>query len=244
MRNKLQKLCEKIQSEVANYPMHDFSFRVFTDSAPVLEVALAEKAGLGWRGKHTLLINKNRGSWFFLGEVYTNLPLPVDEAANNHCGTCTSCIDVCPTKAITAPYEVDARRCISYLTIELKTSIPVEFRPLIGNRVYGCDDCQLFCPWNKFAEVTNENDFAVKNGLDNISLVECFTWTEAQFKQNLAGSAIYRIGYEQWLRNIAVGLGNASTSPEIVDVLQSRMNFASALLQEHIGWALAQHGSN
>jgi epoxyqueuosine reductase len=244
MRNKLQKLCEKIQAQIANYPNYDFSFRVFTDSAPVLEVALAEKAGLGWRGKHTLLINKNRGSWFFLGEIYTNLPLPIDEVAINHCGTCTNCSDVCPTKAITAPYEVDARRCISYLTIELKTSIPVEFRPLIGNRVYGCDDCQLFCPWNKFAEVTNENDFAVKNGLDNISLVECFTWTEVQFKQNMAGSAIYRIGYEQWLRNIAVGLGNASTTPEVVYVLQSRMKFASALLQEHISWALAQHGSN
>lgn len=244
MRNKLQKLCEKIQSEVANSPMHAFSFRVFTDSAPVLEVALAEKAGLGWRGKHTLLINKNRGSWFFLGEIYTNLPLPLDEVATSHCGTCTSCIEICPTKAITAPYEVDARRCISYLTIELKTSIPVEFRPLIGNRVYGCDDCQLYCPWNKFAEVTKESDFAVKNGLDNISLVDCFNWTETQFKKNMAGSAIYRIGYEQWMRNIAVGLGNASTTPEIVAALQSRVSGASALLQEHISWALAQHSSN
>jgi len=244
MRNKLQKLCEKIQAEVANSPMHGFSFRVFTDSAPVLEVALAEKTGLGWRGKHTLLINKNRGSWFFLGEIYTNLPLPIDEVATNHCGTCTSCIDICPTKAITAPYEVDARRCISYLTIELKTSIPVEFRPLIGNRVYGCDDCQLYCPWNKFAEVTKESDFAVKNGLDNISLVDCFNWTETQFKKNMAGSAIYRIGYEQWMRNIAVGLGNASTTPEIVTALQSRFSGASALLREHINWALAQHSSN
>jgi epoxyqueuosine reductase len=241
MRNKLQKLCEKIQTEIANYPIHDFFFRVFTDSAPVLEVALAEKAGLGWRGKHTLLINKNRGSWFFLGEIYTNLPLPIDEATTNHCGTCSTCIDICPTKAITAPYEVDARRCISYLTIELKTSIPVEFRPLIGSRVYGCDDCQLFCPWNKFAEITNEPDFSVKNGLDNISLVECFAWTEVQFKQNMAGSAIYRIGYEQWLRNIAVGLGNASTTPEIIAALQSRMNNASALLREHVSWALLQH---
>ena len=241
MRNKLQKLCEKIQSEMTKYQVDDFSYRAFTDSAPVLEVALAEKAGLGWRGKHTLLINKNRGSWFFLGEIYTDLPLPIDEATTNHCGTCTSCIDVCPTKAITAPYEVDARRCISYLTIELKTSIPVEFRPLIGNRVYGCDDCQLFCPWNKFAEITHESDFAVKNGLDNISLVQCFAWTEAQFKKNMAGSAIYRIGYEQWLRNIAVGLGNASTTPEIVGALKGRMNDASALLREHIDWALARH---
>jgi epoxyqueuosine reductase len=244
MRNKLQKLCEKIQLEVTRYQIDDFSYRVFTDSAPVLEIALAEKSGLGWRGKHTLLINKNRGSWFFLGEIYTNLPLPITQAATNHCGTCTNCIDICPTKAITAPYEVDARRCISYLTIELKTSIPVEFRPLIGNRVYGCDDCQLFCPWNKFAEVSNESDFAVKKGLDNISLVECFHWTEAQFKQNMAGSAIYRIGYEQWLRNIAVGLGNASTTPEIVTALQNRMNDASAILQEHISWALAQHCTN
>ena len=244
MRNKLQKLCEKIQSEAARYQIGDFSYRVFTDSAPVLEVALAEKAGLGWRGKHTLLINKNRGSWFFLGEIYTNLLLPIDETATNHCGTCTNCIDVCPTKAITAPYEVDARRCISYLTIELKTSIPVEFRSLIGNRLYGCDDCQLFCPWNKFAEVTKESDFAVKNGLDDISLIECFKWTEAEFQKNMAGSAIYRIGYEQWLRNIAVGLGNANTTPEIVTVLQSRMDNASALLKEHINWALARHCAN
>lgn len=241
MRNKLQKLCDKIQSAITEHQITDFSYRVFTDSAPVLEVALAEKSGLGWRGKHTLLINKNRGSWFFIGEIYTNLPLSIDQVSTNHCGTCTSCIDVCPTQAITAPYEVDARRCISYLTIELKTSIPVEFRSLIGNRVYGCDDCQLFCPWNKFAENTLESDFAVKNGLDNISLVECFNWTEVQFKQNMAGSAIYRIGYEQWLRNIAVGLGNASTTPEIVTALQSRMDDASALLQEHISWALAQH---
>ena len=241
MRNKLQKLCEKIQSEIKKYEIDKFNYRAFTDSAPVLEVALAEKSGLGWRGKHTLLINKNQGSWFFLGEIYTNLALPTDQAATNHCGTCTSCIDVCPTKAITAPYEVDARRCISYLTIELKTSIPIEFRPLIGNRVYGCDDCQLFCPWNKFAEVTNEPDFSVKNGLDDIHLLECFAWTEAQFKKNMAGSAIYRIGYEQWLRNIAIGLGNAQTSPEIINALKSRINGASELLREHISWALAQH---
>jgi len=244
MRNKLQKLCEKIQSEITKHHINGFSYRAFTDSAPVLEVALAEKAGLGWRGKHTLLINKNRGSWFFLGEIYTNLPLPTDKTATNHCGTCNNCIDVCPTKAITAPYEVDARRCISYLTIELKTSIPVELRPLIGNRVYGCDDCQLFCPWNKFSEITHEPSFAIKNGLDDISLVQCFAWTKAQFKQNMAGSAIYRIGYEQWLRNIAVGLGNANTSPEVVKALQSRMSDESALLREHINWALMQHKTN
>ena len=245
MRNKLQKLSEKIQSEVYKLEISDFSYRVFTDSAPVLEVALAEKAGLGWRGKHTLLINKNRGSWFFLGEIYTNLPLPTDLAANetssNHCGTCTSCIDICPTRAIVAPYEVDARRCISYLTIELKGSIPLEFRPLIGNRVYGCDDCQLVCPWNKFAEISKEPDFAIKNGLDNISLVDCFYWTEDTFKTKLAGSAIYRIGYTQWLRNIAIGLGNAATSHEVIAALQSRINDDSAILREHVAWALEQH---
>jgi epoxyqueuosine reductase len=241
MRNKLQKLSEKIQAELLKQNYQDFSYRVFTDSAPVLEVALAEKAGLGWRGKHTLLINKNRGSWFFLGEIYTNLPLAIDTPATNHCGSCTSCIDICPTQAITAPYEVDARRCISYLTIELKNSIPVEFRPLIGNRVYGCDDCQLTCPWNKFAEVTKEPDFAVKHGLDDISLVTCFGWSEETFKTRMAGSAIYRIGHEQWLRNIAVGLGNAETTPEVINALQSRADDPSPLIREHVAWALSQH---
>lgn len=248
MRNKLQKLSEKIQSELKLLQENQlisnstFEYRVFTDSAPVLEVALAEKAGLGWRGKHTLLINKNRGSWFFLGEIYTNLPLTIDAPTSSHCGTCTSCIDICPTKAITAPYEVDARRCISYLTIELKDSIPVEFRPLIGNRVYGCDDCQLTCPWNKFAEITKEPDFQVKHGLDNISLVECFSWSEEMFKQKMAGSAIYRIGYTQWLRNIAIGLGNATTSEQVIKALQMRSDDASPVLREHVMWALAQHG--
>ena len=241
MRSKLQKLCDKIQAELASHQINDFEYRVFTDSAPVLEVALAEKASLGWRGKHTLLINKDRGSWFFLGEIYTNLPLSIDMAAANHCGTCTSCIDVCPTQAITAPYEVDARRCISYLTIELKGSIPVQLRPLIGNRVYGCDDCQLCCPWNKFAEITKEPDFAVKNGLDNIDLIDCFNWSEDEFKAKMAGSAIYRIGYEQWLRNIAVGLGNATTSPAIIAALQARANDDSNIVREHVAWALAQH---
>ena len=236
MRQKLQKLCDKI-AEI----LPEFEYRVFTDSAPVLEVALAEKAGLGWRGKHTLLINKDHGSWFFLGEIYTNLPLPIDAKASNHCGTCSACIDICPTKAIVAPYEVDARRCISYLTIELKTAIPLEFRPLIGNRVYGCDDCQLVCPWNKFAEVTQTPDFNVRNGLDDISLVECFGWSEAEFKQKMAGSAIYRIGYTQWLRNIAVGLGNAPSSPEVINALKARENDASELLREHVGWALQLH---
>jgi len=236
MRNKLQKLCDKIAE---NTP--DFESRVFTDSAPVLEVALAEKAGLGWRGKHTLLINKEHGSWFFLGEIYTNLPLPIDEKASNHCGTCSACIDICPTRAIIAPYEVDARRCISYLTIELKGTIPLGFRPLIGNRVYGCDDCQLVCPWNKFAEITTEPDFNVRNGLDDISLVECFNWSEPEFTQKMAGSAIYRIGYMQWLRNIAVGLGNAPSSPEIINALKSRANDSSELLREHVEWALDCH---
>jgi len=241
LRSKLQKLCEKIQAELPNSDTDSFEYRVFTDSAPVLEVALAEKAGLGWRGKHTLLINKDRGSWFFLGEIYTNLPLATDAPATNHCGTCSSCMNVCPTQAITAPYEVDARRCISYLTIELKGSIPLELRPLIGNRVYGCDDCQLYCPWNKFAEVTKETDFSVRNGLDDISLIDCFNWSEDTFKSNMAGSAIYRIGYEQWLRNIAVGLGNAKSSPEIIAALQSRLNDASETLREHISWALDRH---
>jgi epoxyqueuosine reductase len=241
MRKKLQTLSEKIATALEECEQPDFSYRVFTDSAPVLEVALAEKAGMGWRGKHTLLINKDHGSWFFLGEIYTNLPLPVDAPGSNHCGTCQSCIDVCPTRAIVAPYQVDARRCISYLTIELKGSIPLEFRPMIGNRVYGCDDCQLACPWNKFAEVSHEPDFVIKHGLDDIGLVDCFAWTEAEFNSKLAGSAIYRIGYQQWLRNIAVGLGNAKTSPEIISALQARANDESALLREHVLWALAQH---
>lgn len=241
MRNKLQKLCEKIQAEITPQHANNLSYRVFTDSAPVLEVALAEKASLGWRGKHTLLINKEHGSWFFLGEIYTNLPLITDAPASNHCGTCTNCIEVCPTQAITAPYEVDARRCISYLTIELKGSIPLELRHMIGNRVYGCDDCQIFCPWNKFAEHSKEPDFAVRNGLDNLSLVQCFSWTAAEFSKSMAGSAIYRIGYEQWLRNIAIGLGNAETRPEIISALQNRLENASPLLREHIEWALKQH---
>lgn len=236
LRNKLQKLCSKISDNVPG-----FEYRVFTDSAPVLEVALSEKAGLGWRGKHTLLINKDRGSWFFLGEIYTNLPLPIDQKATNHCGSCTACIDICPTKAITAPYEVDARRCISYLTIELKGSIPLEFRPLIGNRVYGCDDCQLVCPWNKFAETTQEPDFHVRHGLDDIDLAECFGWSEAEFHEKMAGSAIYRIGYIQWLRNIAVGLGNAPSSPAVINALKSREADSNDLLREHVKWALQRH---
>lgn len=241
LRNRLQKLCEKIQSELANYPLETFQYRVFTDSAPVLEVALAEKAGLGWRGKHTLLLSREAGSWFFLGEIYTNLPLPIDPPSENHCGTCTKCIDICPTQAIVAPYQVDARRCISYLTIELKTSIPEEFRPLIGNRVYGCDDCQLTCPWNRFGQITQQDDFHVRHGLDDVSLITLFAWDEATFNEKMAGSAIYRIGHEQWLRNIAVALGNATSQPDIINALMSRAEDPSSLVKEHVRWALQQH---
>lgn len=236
MRDRLVKLADKIHAEVA-----EFNGRVFTDSAPVMEVALARKAGLGWRGKHTLLLTREHGSWFFLGEIYVNLPLPVDSSQEDHCGTCSRCIDVCPTRAIIAPYRLDARRCISYLTIELKGAIPVEFRPLIGNRIYGCDDCQLVCPWNGFAQTTVEHDFAVRNGLDDVSLLELFAWDESEFKTRLAGSAIYRIGYEQWLRNIAVALGNAPNSKEVIAALRARSEHPSALVQEHVEWALLQH---
>ncbi len=239
LRQRMQKLCEQIEKEVGQ-----FGYRVFTDSAPVLEVELAEKAGLGWRGKHTLLLNREAGSWFFLGEIYTDLPLPVDTNTQNHCGTCTACIDVCPTQAIIAPYKLDARRCISYLTIELKTSIPVEFRSMIGNRIYGCDDCQLICPWNKFGQITQQDDFHVRHGLDDILLIELFAWDKATFETNMAGSAIYRIGHEQWLRNIAVGLGNAQTSPEAIQALQSRKNDPSSLVREHVAWALQQHADS
>jgi len=241
LRHRLQKLCEKIQSELPKYQCEQFQYRVFTDSAPVLEVALAEKAGLGWRGKHTLLLSRESGSWFFLGEIYTNLPLPIDTPTGNHCGTCNACIEVCPTQAIVAPYEVDARRCISYLTIELKTSIPEEFRSLIGNRIYGCDDCQLTCPWNRFGQITQQNDFHVRHGLDDISLIEVFAWDELTFKEKMAGSAIYRIGHEQWLRNVAIGLGNAASSPEIINALKARVNDPSTLVREHVAWALQQH---
>lgn len=245
MRQKLKKLSDKINEAIADEPeaygVENYAARVFTDSAPVLEVALAEKSGQGWRGKHTLIINKNQGSWFFLGEIYTNLKLPIDPPATNHCGSCTSCIDICPTNAIVAPYQVDARKCISYLTIELKGSIPIEHRKAIGNRVYGCDDCQLACPWNKFAETTKEPDFNVRNGLDDVSLIECFSWTEEEFKQKMAGSAIYRIGYEQWLRNIAVGLGNAPTSDTVVKALNKKANNENQVVRAHVEWALAQH---
>lgn len=238
LRGRLQKLCDRIAANIADAEFH---YRVFTDSAPVLEVELAEKAGLGWRGKHTLLLSREAGSWFFLGEIYTDLPLPVDESGQNHCGTCSACIDICPTRAIVAPYEVDARRCISYLTIELKESIPEALRPLIGNRVYGCDDCQLTCPWNRFAQITAQDDFHVRHGLDDVTLVELFGWDETTFREKMAGSAIHRIGYKQWLRNLAVGLGNAPGTPEVIAALRKRQDDDSALVREHVQWALNRH---
>jgi epoxyqueuosine reductase len=235
LRKRLEKLADKIRAEIAG-----FDGRVFTDSAPVMEVELARKAGLGWRGKHTLLLSREHGSWFFLGEIYLNLPLPIDGPQQEHCGNCTRCIDICPTQAIIAPYRLDARRCISYLTIELKGNIPVEFRPLIGNRIYGCDDCQLVCPWNSFAQTSVEPDFLVRHGLDDVSLTELFAWNETEFKNKLAGSAIYRIGYEQWLRNIAVALGNAAKSAEVTAALRLRGRHESAIVREHVEWALEQ----
>ena len=236
LRQRLQTLANRIEERVGS-----FGYRVFVDSAPVLEKALAEKAGLGWIGKHTNIINRNEGSWFFLGELYTDLPLPVDEAEVSHCGTCIACLDVCPTQAIVAPYSLDARRCISYLTIESNDPIPVEFRKPMGNRIYGCDDCQLFCPWNKFASLAAEPDFAARHGLDQAELVELFAWDEAEFLDKTAGTAIRRIGHERWLRNIAVALGNAKTTPEVVAALRTRQHGQSELVTEHVAWALAQH---
>ena len=235
MRHRLKTLAARIERHTDSS-----GYRVFVDSAPVLEKPIAEKAGLGWIGKHTNLINKDAGSWFFLGELYTDLPLPVDSATSAHCGTCRACIDVCPTDAIVAPYRLDARRCISYLTIELKGPIPVEFRNAIGNRIYGCDDCQLYCPWNKFARPTAEGDFAPRHGLDAAELTELFAWSEATWLERTTGSAIRRIGYERWLRNIAVALGNAAGTPRVVAALESRRDSSSGLVAEHVAWALAE----
>jgi len=235
MRNRLQKLAEKIAADVG-----PFGYRAFVDSAPVLEKALAEKAGLGWIGKHSNVINRKAGSWFFLGEIYTDLPLPVDEPASNHCGGCSACLDVCPTQAIVAPYQVDARRCVSYLTIELHGSIPEDLRPLIGNRIYGCDDCQLVCPWNRFAKPTAEGDFHPRHRLNSQQLLDLFAWTESEFLSKTEGSAIRRIGYERWLRNIAVALGNAPTSTLIIDALTDKLEHPSELVKEHVQWALAR----
>ena len=238
LRKRMEQLAQQIRAEVPAAQC-----RVFTDSAPVLEVELAARAHLGWRGKHTLLLTRDHGSFFFLGEIYTDLPLPTDAAApESHCGTCTACISICPTQAIVAPYQVDARRCISYLTIELQGSIPEELRPLLGNRIYGCDDCQLACPWNRFAQTSLEADFAVRHGLDDIALSEIFSWDEAAFQHIFAGSAVYRIGHEQWLRNIAVALGNAPASKDVLNALRSRLEDDSGLVREHVAWALRQHG--
>jgi epoxyqueuosine reductase len=235
MRNRLQKLAERIHGVVG-----DFGYRAYVDSAPVLEKALARNAGLGWIGKHTVLINRHAGSYFFLGELYTDLPLPVDEPASAHCGSCRRCIDICPTQAILAPYKLDARRCISYLTIELKGSIPEELRAPIGNRIFGCDDCQLVCPWNKFAQDTGEPDFAPRHRLDGAKLVELFAWSEDEFLKRTEGMAIRRTGYEGWLRNIAVALGNAPESAAVREALNARADHASPIVREHVAWALAR----
>jgi len=236
MRRRLQRLANRIEQSIG-----PFGYRVFVDSAPVLEKPLAEKSGLGWIGKHTNVINKDAGSWFLLGEIFTDLPLPIDEPAANHCGTCRTCIDVCPTAAIVAPYVLDARRCISYLTIELRDSIPVELRAQIGNRVFGCDDCQLFCPWNKFAQPTDEADFQPRHRLDSSDLTSLFAWTREEWEVRTTGSAIRRAGYEGWLRNIAVALGNAPSTTSVVAALQSRANVESEMVREHVQWALEQH---
>jgi epoxyqueuosine reductase len=233
MRKRLQKLARRIEHQCG-----PFGYRVFVDSAPVMEKALAEKAGLGWIGKHSNLINKQAGSWFFLGEIYTDLPLPVDTAASEHCGACTKCIEICPTQAIIAPFTVDARRCISYLTIELRGSIPLEFRPMLGNRIYGCDDCQVVCPWNRFAQHTNETDFSPRHGLDTAELIELFAWTGDQFLKRTEGSAIRRIGHDCWLRNIAVALGNAPSSKQVIEALEGRRQHNSEMVREHVEWAL------
>ncbi|HET6603208.1 MAG TPA: tRNA epoxyqueuosine(34) reductase QueG [Xanthomonadaceae bacterium] len=236
LRRRLQRLADRIGAAIGH-----FGYRVFVDSAPVLEKALARDAGLGWIGKHSNLLQEQAGSWFFLGELYTDLPLPVDARGGEHCGTCTRCLEACPTGAIVAPYQVDARLCISYLTIELRGPIPEPLRPLMGNRIYGCDDCQLVCPWNKFARLSAEPDFRARHRLDDVSLVELFGWSEEEFLQGTEGSAIRRIGYECWLRNIAVALGNAPTVTAVIAALRARADHPSALVREHVEWALRRH---
>ena len=233
LRQRLRELARRIMAQVG-----DFGYRVFVDSGPVLEKALARNAGLGWIGKHTNLLSREAGSWFFLGEIYTDLPLPVDRQGSDHCGRCQACIDICPTGAIIAPYELDARRCISYLTIELRDSIPVEFRAQMGNRIYGCDDCQLVCPWNRFAQSSAEKDFRPRHGLDAPKLVELFDWSETTFLRNTEGTPIRRIGHQCWLRNLAVALGNATPATEIITALKTRMSHPSELVREHVLWAL------
>lgn len=233
IRKRLEKLAQKIQQQVGNV-----GYRAFTDSAPILEKPIAAKAGLGWQGKHTCLINQKAGSYFFLGELFTDLPLPIDAPVKDHCGSCNACINVCPTNAIVAPYQLDARRCIAYLTIELRTSIPVEFRAMIGNRVYGCDDCQMICPWNRFAKSTQEDAFKPRNNVDDIELLTLFAWSEQQFLKNTEGSAIRRIGYDCWLRNIAVALGNAPYNEKIIEALNEKLSHPSEMVREHVIWAL------
>ena len=235
LRKRLATLAKRIALEIG-----DYGHRVYVDSAPVLEKPLAQKAGLGWIGKHSNLINQHAGSWFFLGEIYIDLPLPVDEPAQAHCGNCIACIDICPTQAIVAPYVVDARRCISYLTIELQGAIPVEFRTMLGNRIYGCDDCMAICPWNRFASDSAEGDFQARHQLDRATLLELFAWDEEQFLHNTEGSAIRRIGHQRWLRNIAVALGNGAAHQDVIEALQSRLHDSTPLLQEHIEWALRE----
>ena len=237
LRSRLRRLVRRIREHCA-----EAGQRVFVDSAPVLEKALARNAGLGWIGKHSNLINPRAGSWFFLGELFTDLPLPLDAPfTNNHCGRCAACMDICPTRAIIAPFEVDARRCISYLTIELRTSIPEPLRRPMGNRIFGCDDCQLVCPWNRFARSSVEDDFRVRHGLDTPALIDLFQWSEAEFRHRTEGSAIRRIGYACWLRNIAVALGNAATTGEVISALTEKKDHPLELVREHVRWALAQH---
>ena len=242
LRNRLAQLAERIRAAIG-----DYGYRVFTDSAPVMELPLAQKAGLGWRGKHTLLLSREAGSTFFIGEILVDIPLPLDAPTGEHCGQCAACIDACPTGAILGPGRLDARRCISYLTIELKGSIPEEFRPMIGNRIYGCDDCQLVCPWNKFARRAALADFDERNGLGAAGLVDLFGWEEEEFNRRLEGSPIRRIGHERWLRNLAVGLGNAAEGrrgdPSILMALRARAAHPSELVREHVAWALARHGA-
>ena len=236
MRNALQKLADRIAERIG-----PFGHRVFVDSGPVLEKALARNAGLGWIGKHTNLIARDAGSWFFLGELYTDLPLPADAPASGHCGTCSACMPACPTGAIVAPWKLDARRCISYLTIELDGAIPVELRPLFGNRIYGCDDCQLVCPWNKFARAASHPTLAqLRNSLDTATLIDLFAWSAEDFDLRMRGSAIHRIGHERWLRNIAVALGNGPADDDAKAALRARANDESALVREHVAWALAR----
>lgn len=239
MRKRLKKLCEQITRII---PTHQY--RVFADSAPVLEKPLAAKAGLGWQGKNTLLINQEDGSYFFLGTIYTNLPLPVDEPVPDQCGACQACINICPTQAIVAPYILDARRCISYLTIEHKDSIPVEFRQAIGNRIFGCDDCQIICPWNRYAKNPRENGFHPKSIWQQTELTDLFAWTEEKFLHHAQGTVLHRTGYECWLRNLAIALGNASNSTQAINALRARQEHPSVIVREHVAWALEQHSKN